>query len=105
MSGEDEPMRMVVLLFLILLAAGIGLAVHFWAVFLVPSIEAYPGGGTLVVWRSPDMPLVDSTDARCRRQFGTVTDFCRGQVVTTIGNQGILLRLPFSDFLYRYSGG
>jgi hypothetical protein len=94
-----------VLMFLILLFAGIGLAVHFWALFLVPSFEAFPGGGTLVVWRGPDMPLVDSTDARCRRQFATVTDFCRGQVLSAVAGQGVVLRLPFSDFLYRYGGG
>jgi hypothetical protein len=93
------------LLFLILVVAAIGLAIHFWAVFVVPSIASYPGGGTLVVWRSPDMPLVDSTDARCRRQFGSVTDFCRGQVLTTVNSQGVVVRLPFSDFLYRYAGG
>ena len=93
------------LLFLILVAAGIGAAVHFWAVFLVPSFQAYPGGGTLVVWRTPDMPLIDSTDARCKRQFGSVTDFCRGQVVSAISSQGIVFRLPFNDFLNRYTGG
>ena len=49
------------------------------------------------------MPLVDSIDAQCRRQFGTVTDFCRGHAYAAVSSEPIVLRLPYIEFLNQYS--
>jgi len=74
--------------------------------FVVQPIGAIPNGKTLVVLRMNKTNLIDSADAMCYRTMGSVNLLCRGMMMAAVVNKGtILLRLPYSRFLYEISTG
>lgn len=72
--------------------------------FVVQPIGAVPEGRTLVILRMNKTKFIDSADAMCEREMGSVSLLCRGMMMAAIANKGtMLVRLPYSDFLYKIS--
>src|SRR6185312_5003309 len=63
-----------------------------------------PGGATLILLGARDLQPVDSPAAYCIRQGNKPDLACRGAVGITIGEESILARFGFVDWLYRLSG-
>ncbi|WP_346838130.1 hypothetical protein [Microbulbifer sp. SAOS-129_SWC] len=73
-------------------------------IFVVQPIGAVPKGKTLIMLRMNKTKLIDSADAMCAREMGSVNLLCRGMIMAVVVNKGtILLRLPYSEFLYGIS--
>lgn len=74
--------------------------------FVVQPIGAVPEGRTLLMWRTSKLRFIDSADAVCEREMGSVNLLCRGAVLAGIANsKAILARLPYSETLYLVSTG
>lgn len=74
--------------------------------FVIPPIGAVPEGRTLLIGRLNTVEFIDSADAMCERIQGGVSLLCRGMVMATVVDKAtILLRLPYSDWLYSISTG
>lgn len=74
--------------------------------FVVPPIGAVPEGRTVVISRLNKTEFIDSPDAMCERIQGYVSLLCRGMVLGTVLEKStILLRLPYSEWLYSISTG
>lgn len=74
-------------------------------IFVIQPIGAIPKGITAVVTGSPGLRFLDSPDAFCMREQGYVNLLCRGMIAGRVVKNGrILLRLPYSDFLYGLTG-
>jgi len=74
--------------------------------FVVQPIGAVPDGRTLVIWRMGDLKFIDSADAVCERETGSVNLLCRAAILGGVGsNADIIVRLPYSETLYRISTG
>lgn len=74
--------------------------------FVVQPIGAVPEGKTLVMFRMNKTKFIDSADAMCAREMNGVNLLCRGMMMAAVANKGtILLRLPYSGFLYSISTG
>jgi hypothetical protein len=68
--------------------------------------RSLPEGKTVVISRLNKTNFIDSPDAICLRTMGGVSLFCRGIVLSkVINNSHIILRLPYSKFLYEISTG
>ena len=79
---------------------------QFITVFVIQPIGAVPDGRTVVITRLTNMNCVDSADAVCDRKFGGVSILCRVAVLGRVAKEtSILLRLPYSETLYRISTG
>lgn len=75
-------------------------------IFVVSPIGALPEGKAVVMLRGQKMAFIDSADALCERTQGGVSLMCRGLALGAIGkNATILMRLPYSSFLYSISTG
>lgn len=73
--------------------------------FVVQPIGAVPKGVTAIVTGFPGLRFIDSPDAFCYREQGYVNLLCRGMIAGRVAQNGtILLRLPYSSFLYSLSG-
>ena len=74
--------------------------------FVVQPIGAVPKGKTIVILRLNKTKFIDSADAMCEREMGSVSLLCRGMMLGVIGDKStILLRLPYSETLYSISTG
>ena len=74
--------------------------------FVIPPIGAIPEGKTLVILRLNKTEFIDSADAMCERMQGGVNLFCRGLTLGAVAkNATILVRLPYSSWLYGVSTG
>lgn len=91
---------------LIVLIAAYFVARSFITIFVVQPIGAVPDGVTAVIWKGEDTQFIDSADAICARKMGGVSLLCRGAALSGVvnGNE-ILLRLPYSEYLYLLSTG
>ncbi len=75
-------------------------------IFVVPPIGALPEGRTVIMTRLNKTEFIDSPDAMCERIQGGVSLLCRGMVMSAvIGKATILVRLPYSSWLYGVSTG
>lgn len=75
-------------------------------VFVVPPIGAIPEGRTVIILRLSKTDFIDSPDAICDRLQGGVSLLCRGMTMAAVvENSKILVRLPYSDWLYLVSTG
>lgn len=75
-------------------------------VFVVPPIGAVPEGRTVIILRLKKTDFIDSPDAICDRLQGGVSLLCRGMTMAAVvENSKILVRLPYSDWLYLVSTG
>ena len=74
--------------------------------FVIPPVGAMPEGRTVVITRLNKTEFIDSPDAICERIQGGVSLLCRGMVMgTVVNNSIILMRLPYSSWLYSISTG
>lgn len=74
--------------------------------FVVPRIGALPDGKTIVITRLNKTEFIDSADAMCERMQGGVSLLCRGMTIGAVAEKStILLRLPYSSWLYSISTG
>ena len=75
-------------------------------IFVVPPIGALPEGRTVIITRLNKTEFIDSPDGMCERIQGGVSLLCRGMVMgAVIEKSTILLRLPYSSWLYSISTG
>ncbi len=75
-------------------------------IFVVPPIGALPEGRTVIITKLNKTEFIDSPDAMCERIQGGVSLLCRGMVMgTVLANSTILVRLPYSSWLYSVSTG
>jgi hypothetical protein len=73
-------------------------------IFVIQPIGAVPEGKTLVILRLNKTNFIDSADAMCNREMGGVSLFCRAMTVASVVEKSyILMKLPYSEFLYKYS--
>lgn len=74
--------------------------------FVVQPIGAVPTGKTLVILRLNKTNFIDSADAMCVRETGSLNLMCRGMMMSAVLNKSkILIKLPYSRFLYEISTG
>lgn len=74
--------------------------------FVVQPIGAIPTGKTLVILRLNKTNFIDSADAMCVRETGSLNLLCRGMMMSAVINKSkILMKLPYSKFLYEISTG
>lgn len=74
--------------------------------FVIPPIGALPEGRTVIITRLNKTEFVDSPDAMCERIQGGVSLLCRGMVMSAVVDKAtILIRLPYSSWLYSISTG
>ncbi|MDY0402287.1 hypothetical protein [Sulfurovum sp.] len=74
--------------------------------FVVQPIGAVPTGKTLVILRLNKTNFIDSADAMCVRETGSLNLMCRGMMMSAVINKSkILMKLPYSKFLYEISTG
>lgn len=75
-------------------------------VFVIPPIGALPEGKTVVIARLNKTEFIDSPDAMCERIQGGVSLLCRAMVMGAVFEKShILMRLPYSPWLYSVSTG
>ena len=75
-------------------------------VFVIPPIGALPEGKTVIITRLNKTEFVDSPDAMCERIQGGVSLLCRAMVMgAVIEKTTVLMRLPYSSWLYDISVG
>jgi len=75
-------------------------------VVVIQPIGALPEGITIVVAGVKNVRLIDSPDAICNRHEGGVSILCRAREAGAIAkNSKILLRMPYSETLFRITGG
>lgn len=75
-------------------------------IFVIPPIGALPEGKTIIITRLNKTEFIDSPDGMCDRIQGGVSLLCRGMITGVIIEKStILLRLPYSSWLYSISTG
>jgi len=73
-------------------------------IFVVPPIGALAEGKTVVILRLNKTNFIDSPDALCERIQSGVSLLCRGAMLAgVIKNTKVLMRLPYSEYLYLIS--
>lgn len=98
------PKRLVI--WLAVLALLMTVAYTQLTLFVVQPIGAVPEGRTIVMRRTGNFKFIDSADAVCERETGSVTLLCRGAILGAIADSdGVLARLPYSEALYSMSTG
>ncbi len=75
-------------------------------IFVIPPIGALPEGRTIVISRLNKTEFIDSADGMCERIQGGVNLLCRMAIMGAVAEKStILLRLPYSSWLYGISTG
>ena len=98
-------MKPALIVALLIAAAGV-LAVNTLTIFMIQPIGAVPEGRTVVVSRLNKTNFIDSADAMCARETGSVTVICRAMMNgAVVAKATIYARLPFSWTLYEISTG
>ena len=87
------------------LLALLGIAIYTQlTIFVIKPIGALPEGRTIIILRLNKTKFIDSPDAMCERIQGGVSLLCRGMVLGAVATKStILLRLPYSSWLYSIS--
>lgn len=72
--------------------------------FIIQPIGTIPEGKTLVIWKLNKTNFIDSADAMCIRETGSLNLLCRAMMMSAvISKSSVLLKLPYSSFLYNIS--
>jgi hypothetical protein len=72
--------------------------------FIVQPIGAVPTGKTLIILRLNKTNFIDSADAMCVRETGSLNLMCRGMMLSAVLTKSkVLFKLPYSNFLYKLS--
>ena len=75
-------------------------------IFVIPPIGALPEGKIVIITRLNKTEFIDSPDGMCDRIQGGVSLLCRGMIMGAVLEKStILLRLPYSSWLYSISTG
>jgi len=75
-------------------------------IFVIQPIGVLPEGKTLIITRLNKTEFIDSADGMCERIQGGVSLLCRIAVLGAVLNKStILVRLPYSSWLYSISTG
>jgi hypothetical protein len=75
-------------------------------IFVIQPLGMLPEGKTLVIARLNKTQFIDSPDGVCEREQGEVNLICRmGVLAGVVKNSTIILRLPYSKWLYNVSTG
>lgn len=75
-------------------------------VFVIQPIGALPEGKTVIINKFNKTEFIDSPDGMCERLQGGVSLMCRiGAMSAVLEKSTILLRLPYSSWLYAISTG
>jgi hypothetical protein len=75
-------------------------------IFVIHPIGALPEGKTVIITRLNKTEFIDSPDAMCERIQEGVSLLCRGMLIGAVAEKStILLRLPYSSWLYGISTG
>lgn len=99
-------MKTKLAIFFVLLTSMVFVMYTQFTVFVIPPIGALPEGKTVIIARLGETEFIDSPDSVCERIQGGVSLLCRGMVMgAVIENSKIILRLPYSSFLYGISTG
>lgn len=99
-------MKLSVIVVLIGIAAVIIFVTTQITLFIVQPIGAVPEGRTVVIWRLNTMEFIDSADAWCEREMGSVNLICRASVLAKLGSEDVIIaRFPYSETLYLWSTG
>lgn len=97
-----KPVRIVV--FVALVGLLVLLVSTQITIFVVPPIGAVPEGRTVIITRLNKTEFIDSPDGMCERMQGGVSILCRGvTMAAVIQKSTVLLRLPYSQWLYLIS--
>lgn len=97
-----NAMAKSVLLFILLLFVATWLIAR-PAVFIIPPMDEYPAGVTLVYYdRANGAPFFASTDSYCLYSTGDVTTRCRNAALNSIDPllQNLMATLPYSEWAY-----
>lgn len=98
-------MKVVVIAALIAGVVGV-LAYNTLTIFVIQPIGAVPEGRTVIMSRLNKMNFIDSADAMCERETGSVNLLCRGMMNAAVATKATIhARLPFSWTLYEISTG
>jgi len=74
--------------------------------FVIQPVGAVPKGKTIVMFRLNKTKFIDSADAMCVRETGSLNLLCRGMMMGTVLDKAtILTKLPYSETLYSISTG
>lgn len=104
-AKKDAGSKRLVI-WLAVLALLFALAYTQLTLFVVQPIGAVPEGRTIVMRRTGNLQFIDSADAICERETGSVTLLCRGTILGSVADSDrILARLPYSETLYSMSTG
>ncbi|WP_243367428.1 hypothetical protein [Fundidesulfovibrio soli] len=94
--------------YLLLLPVAVILASLSLTFFVIPPIGGLPEGRTLVILKREKTRFIDSPDAFCARERGSVSPECRATVIEGILDQGngpVLLTFPYIRWPYLLNTG
>jgi len=75
-------------------------------IVVIQPLGVLPDGVTAIVMGVKNVNFIDSPDAICIRNEGGVSILCRAREGAAIAEHGtILLRLPYSEMLFKLTGG
>lgn len=98
-------MKMAVVVVAVVGLVGV-LAYNTLTIFVIQPIGAIPEGRTVIISRPNRTNFIDSADAMCERETGSVNLLCRGMMNGAVASKAtIYARLPFSWALYEISTG
>ncbi|WP_207903105.1 hypothetical protein [Rheinheimera sp. D18] len=71
-------------------------------IFVIQPIGALPEGRTIIMRKLENSQFIDSADAMCERRVGNVNLICRAVTLGSVikNEDDILMKLPYSEFLY-----
>lgn len=102
--GDENQRRRRLVIWMAVLALLVVVAYTQLTIFVIQPIGAVPEGRTIVMRRAGNLQFIDSADAVCERETGSVTLLCRGAIMGSIASSDrILVRLPYSEALYSIS--
>jgi hypothetical protein len=74
--------------------------------YAIQPIKALPQGETLLVWRAPNEPFFNSSDAVCLKTQNYVSLLCRGRALgELLLSNRVIARLPYMHWVYLQSTG
>ncbi len=102
--GDEKPTRRRLVIWMAVLALLMVVAYTQLTIFVVQPIGAVPEGRTIIMRRTGNLQFIDSADAVCERETGSVTLLCRGAIMGSVADSDkVLARLPYSEALYSIS--
>jgi hypothetical protein len=103
---REEIMNRIILAIISVFIIVIGIISTQVTIFVIQPIGMLPEGKTLIISKLNKTKFVDSADGICLRTIGEINLLCRGAVLAAVINHShIILKLPYSEFLYKISTG